>query len=91
MDINIKSKCDIGDSVYFADFYYEWIPSKPYKVSEICTMVDSSGTKIIYTISRDNDYMCRTEDGCFKNYADCLKWCEDHNKSSSSLSIDNTK
>lgn len=82
MMIGVTSKCEIGDSVYFADFYDEWIPSKPYNVSEICVLINIDGMQIIYTICRENDCRRVTDSGCFTNYEDCLKWCEKHNKSS---------
>ena len=91
MDINIKSKYNIGDDIYFAEFYDGWVPSQQYKISEICVTISSCGAIVMYIISKCSNYMRITEDRCFGNYADCLKWCEDHNKSSSSLSIDNTK
>jgi len=82
MNINITSKYNIGEDIYFADFYDGWIPSKPYKVLEICVAIDSHEATITYMISREEEYMRVAEYICFANYADCLKWCTVHNKSS---------
>lgn len=86
MDINIKTKYNIGDTVYTADHYYDFYPiSTPGIVKNILFDGDVDKVRIDYVIEQDIFTVRTPEEWLFLTYAECTKWCEEHNKNSSNL------
>ena len=86
MNININTKYNIGDTVYVAWCYNgEFVPEiQPYVINTVYTYTKNENIKISYGIVDNNDglEMEIPEDACFRSYAKCTKWCEEHNKNS---------
>lgn len=82
MDINIKTKFNIGDKIWIPDYYHDqwFVRNKDgYLVSSMKIYIDSNGQKIFY-IFKDNDrmqeYPLRL---CFSSYKECEIWCDKKN------------
>lgn len=78
MTIAINAKYNIGDTIYVADYFDEFIP-KACIVTEIKTITSKLGTNIMYRVVDDGmwkDYY--QEHRCFATYAECLKWCQEY-------------
>ena len=92
MEINISTKYNIGDKVYVAECYYDYYPQQiPYTITDLLIKVDDKRIALIYEIEQNGMTDSVPEEWIFDTYAECTKWCEKQNKSSCTLSIDNTK
>ena len=92
MDINITTKYNIGDEVYVADHFYDYIPLRtPFIITDVLITIDSHKRTIRYMVEQNGCVDSVPEEWIFDTYAECTKWCEKHNKSSYTLSIDKTK
>ena len=76
--MNIPVKYNIGDTVYYADHYYEYIPAGPFIITGIDIKVNKEGTRVIYAVEREDDCDIVSERLCFDTYAECTKWCKEH-------------
>lgn len=81
MDINIKTKYNIGDLVYTAGLYHELYPiSNPYIIKNILVNGNINKICINYEIEQNRCIERISESWLFPTYAECTKWCEEHNK-----------
>lgn len=84
MNISIHTKYNIGDTVYIAWCYNgEYVPEiQPCAINTVYTYTENEIVKISYGIvdGEDDLEMEIPEDACFRSYAQCTKWCEEHNK-----------
>ena len=86
MKININTKYNIGDTVYVADHYYDFYPiSTPGIIENILIDGDINKIRIDYIIQQDIFTVSVPEEWVFPSYAECTKWCEEHNKTSYTL------
>lgn len=92
MDINIRTKYNIGDTVYVAINYYEYYPQKiPYIITDISVKVNEQHSIIAYSIKQDGCIDCVSEEWLFDTYEECTNWCKKQNQNLSILSMDKTK
>lgn len=83
MDFSIITRYDIGDTVFIAEFYDEYMVSKVLTVVTIEISVSANKTKVVYYLNDGSDYKgYYFEDALFATYEECTKWCEEHNKNS---------
>lgn len=83
MDFNITTKYDLGDSVYIAELYDEYMPSKELTVTTIEFSISTNKTKVVYYLNEGDGYKgYYSEDALFATCEECTKWCEEHNKNS---------
>jgi hypothetical protein len=83
MHFNIITKYDLGDYVYIAEFYDEYIPSKELTVATIEFSVSANKTKVVYYLNDGDDYKgYYSEEMLFATCAECTEWCDKHNKNS---------
>ena len=82
MDINIKTKYNIGDTVYIPECYEEFFPSKPFKVTGVLMKVSTNTTLIQYQLQSNEYEETVAEQQVFSTYEDCTKWCNNHNNNS---------
>lgn len=83
MDINIKTRYDIGDTVYIAECYNgEFVPSKACIVKDIkiWSIGINEPRRIIYKVLNNDFEETIDEPVCFESYAKCLEWCDLHNR-----------
>lgn len=81
MDFNITTKYDLGDSVYIAELYDEYMPSKELTVTTIEFSISTNKTKVVYYLNEGDGYKgYYSEDALFATCADCTEWCEKQNK-----------
>ena len=81
MDININTKFNVGDTVYIADHYYDFYPiNEPGTIKNILIDGDINKIRIDYEIEQDIFVVRVPEEWTFDSYAQCTKWCEEHNK-----------
>lgn len=79
MNINIETKYNIGDTVYIAEHYDEFFPSKPLEVIGILIKISPIATLVEYKL-QDNGYdEIVIEPYIFATYEECVKWCDNHN------------
>lgn len=80
MKVTIETKFNIGDIVYIADHYYDLYPQRePYIIVDILVNIDKHGTLIRYDVECSNGSCRVPEKWVFNTYAECTKWCEEHN------------
>lgn len=80
MKISVETKFNIGDIVYVADNYDDYIAnSEPHIVQDVLINVSRRGTHILYEVNRKGFTFTITEAWVFATYAECTKWCEEHN------------
>lgn len=84
MDINIKTKYNIGDIVYIPEHYEEFFPSKPLTIISISVKVLPDVIYTEYEVCGGEFEYCEkaSEDCIFLTYEECTKWCDNHNKNS---------
>lgn len=86
MNIAINTKYDVGDTIWFADYFYDtFFPCKcPAKISEINIEIDERSQIIYYwtTVDYGEGIVVEkfSEAACFHTYEECTKWCEEQNK-----------
>lgn len=79
MDINIKTKFNIGDAVYVAEAYYELYACKePRIITDILFCGNARHTSVRYELTHNGDSDVVPETWVFGSYEDCTKWCEEH-------------
>lgn len=82
MKINLDTKFNIGDTVYFPELGYdEWYPSDPATILDIMIHINNNTTTIKYYII-DKDGPRRVpirSDWCFATCEECTKWCQENN------------
>ena len=82
MKINVDTKYNIGDTVYIAECYYsEFVPSAACVITKIHTacLGVNFPQEIVYEINNQGFPELVGESTCFATYAECTKWCEEHN------------
>lgn len=80
MKIDIETKFNIGDMVYIADHYYDLYPQQePFIITDILININGHSTLIRYDAECNNGSCRVPEEWVFKTYAECTKWCEEHN------------
>ena len=80
MKFTIDTKFNIGDPVYLAETYEcYWANKEPYIVTDIMIKVNERGHSITYQISQNGFTDIVSEHMLFQTYADCAKWCKEHN------------
>jgi hypothetical protein len=83
--ITIDAKYDIGDEVWFVDYYYDMFFPVKYsgKVNEIEIEITESQQSIYYWIIVNYDgnieYEKYAEAACFSSYEECEEWCKKKN------------
>lgn len=82
MDINIKTKYNIGDTVYIPEFYEEFLPSKPFKVTGVLINISTDITSIQYQLQSSVYEETVAEPQVFSTYEECTKWCDNRNNNS---------
>ena len=82
MKYTVNTKYNIGDMVYLADLYYDYIPNgRPHMVHDIEVHFFKENTVIIYcVISEDNISWRVVERYLFSTYEECTEWCKKENK-----------
>lgn len=81
MELNIKTKYNVGDVVYTAYCYHDYLPlSTPCIVKNI--LIHGDINRIYFTYQIENDLFVDKvpEDWLFPTYAECWDWCREHNK-----------
>lgn len=81
MKLTVKTKFNIGDSVYVAVPYYEYYAdSEPCTVVGISVHLNEHAVKIIYNIEKDDTIESVSENVVFETYTECLNWCDKKNE-----------
>jgi hypothetical protein len=87
MKLDMTTKYNIGDTVWFADYFYDtFYPCKyPGIISEVEIEITKTQQIISYWVVIDYDgnkeVQKYTEVACFATYEECTKWCDERNKS----------
>lgn len=80
MQIIIETKFDIGEVVYIADFYEEFIPRrKPVLVRNFDIRFYGNQTFVTYLVIEDGITERVSEGWMFSTYEECVEWCEKKN------------
>lgn len=80
MRLAIETKFSIGDQVYLAEIYHEYLAnSKPYTIVGISIHMNEHATKTIYRIEQEGLIDSVSEHILFATYEECAKWCDEHN------------
>lgn len=83
MHFDIITKYDLGDNVYIAEFYDEYMPSEKLTVTTIEFSVSADKTKVVYYLNDGDDYKgYYSEEALFATCEECTEWCEEHNRNS---------
>lgn len=83
MHFDIVTKFDLGNNVYIAEFYDEYMPSRKLTVATIEFSVSANKTKVVYYLNEDGNYKgYYSEEALFATCEECTKWCEEHNVNS---------
>lgn len=78
MNINRKTKFNIGDTVYTPDIFDgEYYPNGPYKVKSIYLDVFEEVILVKYRV--ENLYSDLWEHHCFNSLEECKEWCLEKN------------
>jgi hypothetical protein len=86
MNININTKYNIGDTVYIVDSCYDYYPVNiPCIVKNIFIRGNINNIYVNYEVQHDTLSLLLPESWIFPTYAECTKWCEEHNKISYTL------
>lgn len=86
MKLDIVTKYNIGDTVWFADYVYDtFYPCEyPGIISEIEVEITTTQQIISYWMAVDfngnKEFEKYTEVDCFTTYEECTKWCNERNK-----------
>ncbi len=82
MKINVDTKYNVGDTIYIAESYNgEYFPSQACEIIKIhllCFGVNFLAERV-YEIKNQGFPELISESACFATYAECTKWCEEHN------------
>lgn len=87
MKLDITTKYNIGDTVWFTDYFYDtFYPIRyPGVIYEIDIEITKTQRLISYWIEVDYDgnkeFEKYAEVVCFASYEECTKWCDERNKS----------
>lgn len=80
MEFTIKTKFNIGDTVYVAEHYYELYACKePHIVTDILINGNPRHISIRYETMCNGNIERFPEGWIFATYEECAKWCEEHN------------
>ncbi len=85
MNLNINTKYNIGDTVWFADYIYDTHYPSKYSgtVREIEIEISETQQLISYWVIVDyngnKELEQYSERACFATYEECIKWCKEHN------------
>ena len=79
MNINIETKYKIGDTVYIAEKYEDYFPSKPLTVLSILVTILPDATLIEYGLGKDGYCDKIPENRILPTYEECIKWCQENN------------
>lgn len=86
MKTAIETKFNIGDAVWFADYYYDtFYPCKYHgEIYEVNIEITKTQMLISYwmTVNYKNsrEYEKYSECACFRSYEECAEWCDKRNK-----------
>lgn len=81
MDIEVSTKFNIGDSVYFPEFLYgEYYSSMQYIVRGVRLIFDADKMMIEYTVQCGDSTYDLIESMCFRSYDECKEWCTNRNQ-----------
>lgn len=76
----VETKFNVGDVVYVADHYYDLYAQKePYVITDVLIDINSHRTIIRYDVENKNGSCSIPEEWVFETYAECTKWCKEHN------------
>lgn len=82
MRFDIETKFDIGEIVYIADFYGEFVAYKvPVLIRDFDIRICNNKVFVTYLVTQDGITERVPEDSVFYTYEECTKWCEAQNKS----------
>jgi hypothetical protein len=80
MEISVKTKYNVGDVVYIADCYYDFYANhEPYVVKDVIIDINTHRTRIQYEVEQKYTSYRVSEAMTFSTYAQCAKWCNEHN------------
>lgn len=80
MDFSISTKYNIGDKVYVAELYDEYVPSAECTITTIEIEISANKTKVVYYLSRGDEFHSYySENSLFASCEECTKWCKEHN------------
>ena len=80
MKSTVETKFNVGDIVYVVDLYYDFYPqSKPYIIQDVIIRITSNNVHISYELEQEGISSYAPEGLVFETYAECTKWCEEHN------------
>jgi hypothetical protein len=81
METFIKTKFNIGDTVYIADHYYDFYAnSAPCLITDVLIDINSRRTRISYEVEQADFTYRIPEEWAFASYEDCAQWCDARNK-----------
>ena len=80
ININITPRHNIGDKVYVVSHYYDYYPQQEaYTIKNVIVNIDNDGIRIRYEVENENIADCVPEEWVHSTYAECKKWCDEHN------------
>ena len=77
MDINIKTKFNVGDEVYIPMLYQDFYAHKTPQIIEGIRIDIQDKTRITYLL--DGEWRKVSEDRIFATYEECRQWCDKNN------------
>lgn len=80
MRMTIETKFDIGEIVYIADFYEEFIPRRtPMLIRNMDIRVYNNTPYITYLVMENGITERVPENWMFSTYEECVQWCNKKN------------
>ena len=78
MDINYKTKFNIGDTIYLIEIFEGgYYVDGPHKIKSIKLEIVKDGILVRYHC--ENVCIDPMESHCFTSKEECQKWCAEHN------------
>lgn len=77
MDINIKTKFNVGDKVYIPMLYHDFYAHNTPQVIEGIRIDIQDKMRITYLL--DGEWHKVSEDRIFATHEECKQWCEKNN------------
>ena len=80
MEVSVRTKYNTGDTVYIIDHIYDYYAHhKPYIIKDVLIDINSRRTRIQYEVEQGYTTYRVPEEWTFSTYAECAKWCDEHN------------
>ena len=82
MTLTFNTKFNIGDTIYCAECYDDYIIADrtQYTITAIDTHTSANGDLISYHVYKDGVTVRRSECWLHATYEECTKWCKAQNK-----------